>query len=72
MRAVFDARRKDGTSTTLGARQVRPFFGRPSGAWCYRVKDQLYVVDRLFDHAQLILGANKKAEEKWRSPVSEK
>jgi len=26
------------------------------------VKDQLYVVDRLFDHAQLILGAGKKAQ----------
>ena len=28
----------------------------------YRVKDQLYVVDRLFDRAQLILGAGKKAQ----------
>jgi type IV secretion system protein VirB9 len=28
----------------------------------YRVKDQLYVVDRLFDHAQLILGSGKKAQ----------
>jgi type IV secretion system protein VirB9 len=28
----------------------------------YRVKDQLYIVDRLFDHAQLILGAGKKAQ----------
>ena len=28
----------------------------------YRVKDQLYVVDRLIDRAQLILGAGKKAQ----------
>ena len=28
----------------------------------YRVKDQLYVVDRLFDRAQLILGSGKKAQ----------
>ena len=28
----------------------------------YRVKDQLYIVDRLFDRAQLILGAGKKAQ----------
>jgi type IV secretion system protein TrbG len=28
----------------------------------YRVKDQLYIADRLFDHAQLILGAGKKAQ----------
>ena len=28
----------------------------------YRVKDQLYVVDRLFERAQLILGAGKKAQ----------
>jgi type IV secretory pathway VirB9-like protein len=26
------------------------------------VKDQLYVVDRLFDRAQLILGSGKKAQ----------
>jgi hypothetical protein len=28
----------------------------------YRVKDQMYIVDRLFEHAQLILGAGKKAQ----------
>jgi type IV secretion system protein VirB9 len=28
----------------------------------YRVKDRMYVVDRLFDRAQLILGAGKKAQ----------
>ncbi len=28
----------------------------------YRVKDQLYIADRLFEHAQLILGAGKKAQ----------
>jgi type IV secretion system protein TrbG len=28
----------------------------------YRVKDQIYIADRLFDHAQLILGAGKKAQ----------
>ncbi len=28
----------------------------------YRVKDQLYIADRLFDHAQLILGTGKKAQ----------
>src|SRR5580658_7330523 len=28
----------------------------------YRVKDQTYIVDRLFDHANLVLGAGKKAQ----------
>lgn len=28
----------------------------------YRVQQQTYVVDRLFDRAQLILGAGKKAQ----------
>ena len=28
----------------------------------YRVKDSMYVVDRLFDRAQLVLGAGKKAQ----------
>ena len=28
----------------------------------YRVQQQTYIVDRLFDHAQLILGAGKKAQ----------
>jgi type IV secretion system protein VirB9 len=28
----------------------------------YRVKQQTYIVDRLFDRAQLILGAGKKAQ----------
>ena len=28
----------------------------------YRVKDQTYIVDRLFDHANLILGSGKKAQ----------
>jgi type IV secretion system protein TrbG len=28
----------------------------------YRVKDQTYIVDRLFDHASLVLGAGKKAQ----------
>jgi P-type conjugative transfer protein TrbG len=27
----------------------------------YRVKDDMYIVDRLFDHAQLVLGSGKKA-----------
>jgi type IV secretion system protein VirB9 len=27
----------------------------------YRVKDDMYIVDRLFDHAELVLGAGKKA-----------
>jgi type IV secretion system protein TrbG len=28
----------------------------------YRVKDQTYIVDRLFDHANLVLGSGKKAQ----------
>jgi type IV secretory pathway VirB9-like protein len=28
----------------------------------YRVKDQTYVVDRLFDRADLVLGSGKKAQ----------
>jgi type IV secretion system protein VirB9 len=28
----------------------------------YRVKQQTYVVDRLFDRAQLLLGSGKKAQ----------
>jgi type IV secretion system protein TrbG len=28
----------------------------------YRVQQQTYIVDRLFDRAQLILGAGKKAQ----------
>jgi len=36
----------------------------------YRVKDQLYVVDRLFDRAQLILGPARRPR-KWRLAVSE-
>lgn len=28
----------------------------------YRVKDRTYIVDRLFDHANLVLGAGKKAQ----------
>jgi type IV secretion system protein VirB9 len=28
----------------------------------YRVKDQTYIVDRLFDRANLILGSGKKAQ----------
>src|ERR1035441_5228401 len=28
----------------------------------YRVKDQMYIVDRLFEHAQLVLGSGKKAQ----------
>jgi type IV secretion system protein VirB9 len=28
----------------------------------YRVQRQTYIVDRLFEHAQLILGAGKKAQ----------
>jgi type IV secretion system protein VirB9 len=28
----------------------------------YRVQNQTYIVDRLFDRAQLILGAGKKAQ----------
>ena len=28
----------------------------------YRVKDQTYIVDRLFDHASLVLGSGKKAQ----------
>jgi len=28
----------------------------------YRVKEQIYVVDRLFDRADLILGSGKKAQ----------
>jgi type IV secretory pathway VirB9-like protein len=28
----------------------------------YRVKDQMYIVDRLFEHAQLVLGSGKKAK----------
>jgi type IV secretion system protein VirB9 len=28
----------------------------------YRVKDQTYIVDRLFDHANLVLGTGKKAQ----------
>jgi len=28
----------------------------------YRVKNQTYIVDRLFDHAELVLGAGKKAK----------
>jgi type IV secretion system protein VirB9 len=28
----------------------------------YRVRQQTYIVDRLFDRAQLILGAGKKAQ----------
>jgi type IV secretion system protein TrbG len=28
----------------------------------YRVKDQIYIVDRLFDHANLVLGSGKKAQ----------
>jgi type IV secretion system protein TrbG len=28
----------------------------------YRVKDQMYIVDRLFDRAQLVLGSGKKAQ----------
>ena len=34
----------------------------------YRVKDQTYIVDRLFDRANLVLGSGKKAQ-KWRSAV---
>ena len=28
----------------------------------YRMKDQTYIVDRLFEHAQLVLGSGKKAQ----------
>jgi type IV secretion system protein VirB9 len=28
----------------------------------YRMKDQMYIVDRLFEHAQLVLGSGKKAQ----------
>ena len=28
----------------------------------YRVKGDMYIVDRLFDHAELILGTGKKAQ----------
>lgn len=28
----------------------------------YRVKDQIYIVDRLFDRANLVLGSGKKAQ----------
>jgi type IV secretory pathway VirB9-like protein len=28
----------------------------------YRMKDQTYIVDRLFERAQLILGSGKKAQ----------
>ena len=28
----------------------------------YRVKDQTYIVDRIFDHANLVLGSGKKAQ----------
>ena len=28
----------------------------------YRVRDQIYIVDRLFDRANLLLGAGKKAQ----------
>ena len=28
----------------------------------YRVKDQTYIVDRLFDRANLVLGSGKKAQ----------
>ncbi len=28
----------------------------------YRVRDQTYIVDRLFDRANLVLGAGKKAQ----------
>ena len=28
----------------------------------YRVRGQTYIVDRLFDHAQLVLGSGKKAQ----------
>lgn len=28
----------------------------------YRVRDQIYIVDRLFEHANLVLGAGKKAQ----------
>ena len=28
----------------------------------YRVKDQIYIVDRLFDHANLVLGSGKKVQ----------
>jgi type IV secretion system protein VirB9 len=28
----------------------------------YRVKDQMYIVDRLFEHAQLVLGSGKIAQ----------
>jgi type IV secretion system protein TrbG len=28
----------------------------------YRVKEQMYIVDRLFEHAQLVLGSGKKAQ----------
>ena len=28
----------------------------------YRVQEQTYIVDRLFDHAQLVLGSGKKAQ----------
>jgi type IV secretion system protein TrbG len=34
----------------------------------YRVKDDMYVVDRIFDRAELVLGAGKKAK-KWRLSV---
>jgi hypothetical protein len=33
----------------------------------YRVKDQMYIVDRLFDRGQLVLGSGKKARRRWRS-----
>jgi P-type conjugative transfer protein TrbG len=36
----------------------------------YRVKGDMYIVDRLFDRAELILGTGKKVQ-KWRSNVSE-
>ena len=28
----------------------------------YRLKDQVYIVDRLFNRAQLVFGAGKRAE----------
>jgi type IV secretion system protein TrbG len=28
----------------------------------YRVRDQIYIVDRLFDRANLVLGSGKKAQ----------